>query len=232
MSLNAAMKNLILTIVYFSIGILFLIAGDYRSFIPALVLKCMMMPALMIYFLSNSKGLRSKTVFTILSALVFSWAGDILLQAPRVFFDLFVPGLASFMFAHIMYISCFFGTPGKDYITGKGVIAVVPVAIYGLIFITFLYGNLGSMKLPVAAYTIVILLMVIAAINRKNKVNTPSFNLVLSGAILFVISDSILALRKFGHPFEGSSMLVIITYLIAQYLIVNGIIREKEQTQA
>jgi uncharacterized membrane protein YhhN len=84
------------------------------------------------------------------------------------------------------------------------------------------------MRLPVIIYTIVILTMLEAAINRYGKVNRLSFILVLAGAILFVISDSLIALNKFGFPFMFSGVAVMTTYIAAQYLIVAGILKQSD----
>jgi uncharacterized membrane protein YhhN len=94
--------------------------------------------------------------------------------------------------------------------------------------IYLLYNNLDGMRLPVIIYTIVILTMLEAAINRYGKVNRLSFILVLTGAILFVISDSLIALNKFGFPFMFSGVAVMTTYIAAQYLIVAGILKQSD----
>jgi uncharacterized membrane protein YhhN len=43
-------------------------------------------------------------------------------------------------------------------------------------------------------------------------------------AVLFVSSDSLVAFNKFYNPLVLSSFIIMITYLIAQYLIVSGIL--------
>ncbi|MGD0341839.1 MAG: lysoplasmalogenase, partial [Bacteroidales bacterium] len=73
-----------------------------------------------------------------------------------------------------------------------------------------------------------ILTMLVAAINRYGNVRKPSYILVLCGAILFVLSDSLIALNKFGFPFIFSSIAVMSTYIAAQYLIVAGILKQKD----
>lgn len=88
-----------------------------------------------------------------------------------------------------------------------------------------MYDDLGEMKLAVIAYAFVILSMLASAINRLRKVNSTSYWLVLTGAGLFVISDSVLAINKFSLPFNGSDV-IMSTYVIAQYLIITGYIRQ------
>jgi uncharacterized membrane protein YhhN len=92
--------------------------------------------------------------------------------------------------------------------------------------VSYLYAGLAEMKLPVILYAIIILTMLTAAINRIDKVNKISYYLVLSGAILFVISDSSIAIAKFSHPFKSSGIVIMSTYVVAQYLIVIGYIAQ------
>ena len=82
------------------------------------------------------------------------------------------------------------------------------------------------MRLPVIIYAAVILTMLSGAINRIEKVNRKSYYLVLAGAVLFVISDSSIAINKFSHQFESSGIVIMSTYIVAQYLIVAGYISQ------
>ena len=91
-----------------------------------------------------------------------------------------------------------------------------------------LFPGLGTMKLPVVVYTIIILLMLMAAFNRKNIVRQNSFLLVFFGAALFVISDSCIAVNLFYKLFELARFVIMLTYITAQFLIVYGIIKSKE----
>jgi uncharacterized membrane protein YhhN len=123
-----------------------------------------------------------------------------------------------------MYLTIFFITPGKNSILSNRIYLLLPVIIYGVILVFYLYPDLADMRLPVMLYAIVILTMLTGAINRKEKVDRGSYYLVLTGAILFVISDSVIAVNKFSHPFASSGIVIMSTYIVAQYLIVAGYI--------
>ena len=86
-----------------------------------------------------------------------------------------------------------------------------------------LFPQLGEMLLPVTLYTLTIFLMVIMAIFRLNRTSTISFYLVFSGAIIFLISDSMIAINKFMVPILYERVLVISTYMMAQFLIIIGL---------
>ena len=221
------LKNTILSILYFLTGLLFLLFENGTSFVPAFILKALMIPSLIIIFLLNIRPLLNRFHFMMLAGLTFCWAGDVLLEVPKEYADLFVPGLGCFLLGHVMYLLVFFLTPGENFLFRKGFLFLVPVLLYGALLVWWLYDGLGEMRIPVIAYAVVILTMLAGAINRKQKVNSISYLLVLTGAILFVLSDSAIAINKFGHNFTGSSIVVMTTYLAAQYLIVTGYIKQE-----
>jgi uncharacterized membrane protein YhhN len=160
------------------------------------------------------------------AGLIFSWAGDVILEFSKVNTNMFVAGLLCFLLAHIMYFTVFITTPGKNTILSSRLWLLLPVFVYGITLVTFLYRDLDGMKMPVILYTIFILSMLSGAINRREKVNQRSYLLVLAGAILFVISDSAIAVNKFSLPFESSGIVIMSTYILAQYLIVMGYINQ------
>jgi len=185
------------------------------------ILKAMVIPVLMVLFLSNVKGKWTRLHMLMLAGLFFSWGGDVLLEVPEQYADLFIPGLLSFMVAQAMYLVVFFTTTGPNIIRKKPLLAA-PAIIYGAFLVYFLSPRLGAMKIPVLIYATVILTMLCGAINRYEKANRISYRLVLVGAILFVLSDSGIAISKFIHQFRGSSLFIMSTYVAAQYLIITG----------
>lgn len=220
------MKNTVISSVYFLTGILFLILKPSPSFIPSFILKALLIPVLAFLFLTNLPPADNLLHKLMLAGLFFSWAGDVLLEVPEKAASLFVPGLVCFLLAHISYLLAFYKTPGEDFILRRGKLLILPVFMYGAGLIYYLYNGLGSMRMPVILYTSVILTMLTGAINRMKKVNPASYWLVLAGAILFVLSDSAIAVNKFGRNFSGSTIIVMLTYISAQYLIVTGYIRQ------
>lgn len=98
--------------------------------------------------------------------------------------------------------------------------------MYAIGLFYLLKNSLGEMLIPVIFYIIVILLMAITAFLRQVKVSKISFVLVFLGAILFVISDSILALNKFYMPLSFSSISIMFSYALAQYFIVMGLLKQ------
>ena len=197
--------------------------------------KILLMPLLAIYLYSKVKNF--STYKLIYAALFFSWLGDIFLMFPRNGNDssaklLFIFGLISFLIAHINY-SIYFINEIKDktkvtLLVGKPYL-ILPFCVFGIVLLSILYPSLGVMKLPVTCYTIIIMLMAMTAFNRKNLVNSTSFLLVFIGALIFVVSDSCIAINVFYKPFEFARIAIMSTYTIAQFLIIYGVIKANEK---
>ena len=105
---------------------------------------------------------------------------------------------------------------------------MVAMLIYAALLFYMLKDGLGDLLIPVIVYMIVILSMSTTAYLRHKQDNVISYNWVFSGALLFMLSDSILALDKFYQPLPMSSVLIMLTYALAQYCIVIGILKHKE----
>ncbi|MBS4066240.1 MAG: lysoplasmalogenase [Chitinophagaceae bacterium] len=188
--------------------------------------KPLLMPLLMIVVYTERQ--RIPLYQWMLGGLLLSWAGDVLLQMK----GMFIPGLISFLLAHICYISYFIQINKRE----KGLLQQqpligIPVLIYIVIFLWLLYPFLDALKIPVTVYGITIGTMLLLSINTKGKVNHMASALFFNGALQFVISDSILAVNLFAYNSMVLGLCVMTTYASAQYLLVRGSMRIKEESE-
>ncbi|RZM27294.1 MAG: lysoplasmalogenase [Pedobacter sp.] len=189
---------------------------------PLIVVSLMIMLAIS----TSLKGRFHKRLFT---GLFFALSGDILLMFSAGRQAYFIYGLLAFLIGHIFYISAFYldfrSAPELD---KKGArIAIIICSIIGMGFYIYIRESLGILKLPVMAYIFVISFMMMMASFRNLRVNAISFRLILFGAMFFLISDSLLAYNKFVQPFSYANLLIMATYMIAQYLITIGTVERK-----
>ncbi len=177
--------------------------------------------ALLVYH-TSLKGRFSKRIGM---GLLFGLIGDVLLM----FNDFFIYGLISFLIGHVMYMMAFY----LDYKLNKGINkeytknAVIGFFFFSILLCGGLWSYLGDMKIPVIIYAAAISLMGIMAFNRFGRVNSLSFKLIAVGALLFVISDAFLAINRFMYGFRFSGIVIMATYMAAQYLITFGTIERK-----
>lgn len=176
---------------------------------------------LLVFFISYTKGEKSGVKKWLISALVFSIAGDLLLLMEGSNEKFFLFGLASFLVAHLVYILFFHLLRVVEGVKGR-VWLVLPVAVYYAFIITILSPELGEMKLPVQVYAVVISFMMMMALHMLFISNKRAGRLMTAGAGMFLLSDSLLAINKFHTSFEGAGIAVMLSYGIAQWLIVAG----------
>jgi uncharacterized membrane protein YhhN len=193
---------------------------------PAIVVKALIIPILIFMYYRLIRNQMNGFHRMILAAFIFSWFGDVTLQLQQ-FNDLFfMIGLCCFLIAQVLYLIAFFSTVGGNVLFFRKIYLILPVLIYGVVLLYFLYDGLGDMRIPVIIYAVVILTMLTAALNRLEKVNRKSYLLVLIGAVLFVLSDSMIAIDKFAYPFLLARVAIMTTYITAQYLIAVGCLKQ------
>ena len=188
------------------------------------IIKPMIVIWLLLYFLSQIVIINSGLKKWIVSALFFSWTGDVLLlfqQNNSVFFLL---GLSAFLIAHIFYIIFFNRVRVNESVRGNVWLLLI-VVIYYSSLISLLYSHLGGMKLPVLVYGIVISWMFMLAMHMLFIKNKTAGKWMMTGALLFVISDSLLAVNKFYQPFAIAGVVIMLSYGLAQLFIVEGAIK-------
>jgi len=169
----------------------------------------------------------------LLLALLFSWIGDVILLFADIAEIYFILGLVSFLTAHIIYCVLFNNQIKTKKATNRIIFGVgsFVIALYLIAMLSVLLPSLGDLKIPVIVYASIISIMVLFAFNGFLVWPNPGNKYIFAGAVIFVISDSILAMNKFYTPIERSSFFIMLTYLVAQYLIVVGILKLNPKKQ-
>ena len=211
------------SVIYALIVIIELICGSSNNLTTLhYFTKPLIVLSLLVFFLIQSNSLNRITKSLMLSALVLSLIGDIALLFDSVNAMYFIVGLASFLVAHVMYMLLFLKQ--RDH-NKKPLLFVILMLLYASILFYLLKDGLGDLLIPVIIYMLVILGMSTTAFLRIKDNNIKSYYWVFIGSILFMISDSILALDKFHQPLTLSSIGIMLTYALAQYCIVIGILK-------
>lgn len=190
--------------------------------------KPLIVLSLLFFFIKFSKHLNTTVRTLTILALVFSLLGDVSLLFDGIDSIYFIVGLASFLIAHIMYVLVFL----KHRDRSKNPLGfIMAMLVYATFLFYILKDGLGDLLVPVIVYMVVILTMSTTAFLRQRNGNLASYNWVFLGAISFMISDSVLALDKFYHSFQLSSICIMSTYALAQYCIVIGVLKLKSITR-
>lgn len=182
------------------------------------ITKPLLMILLGVYGWALAGKLQSASRNYIFAAIIFSWSGDVFLLFPQFF----LPGLVSFLIAHLMYIGFFLWMKPRPRI---GIIEKMAMAValgYAAVVLSLLYPKAGEMRIPVIAYTAVITSMFILSV-RAFGFGAPWYGMrAILGAFFFVVSDTVLAFQLFYADFSHSGIVVMATYGVAQWLLVSG----------
>jgi uncharacterized membrane protein YhhN len=183
-----------------------------------LLLKPMPMAIAMLFVAIRARnaGGTGRNDALLLAALFFSLGGDVFLMLPG---NYFIPGLASFLVAHLFYIALF--RQGMPWFASRtGLAAVLG---FGATMYAVLWSHLPDPVLAgaVGAYVTVISLMASQAIGRAKILGTSDARLVATGTCIFMASDSLIAVNKFLTPIPLESLWILVTYFAAQFLIVH-----------
>jgi len=136
----------------------------------------------------------------ILVGLLLSLVGDValLFQQKR---KAFLTGLAAFLLAHVVYSLAF---TAYETFAIRDMLSFLILAIAGYAFYRLVRPGLGAMKIPVIAYIVIISIMVnraFAALGSPAFTRTQALFIAV-GALLFYISDIILAANRFWKPWK------------------------------
>jgi|WetSurMetagenome_2_1015567.scaffolds.fasta_scaffold51348_3 uncharacterized membrane protein YhhN len=146
------------------------------------------------------------------TGLVFSLGGDVFMMLKR---KRFLEGLLCFLVAQVCYAAAFIS--GMRFRVPPWPTAVL-LAFAATLF-AVLYPRLGRMKFPVFLYSLVMLVMTAAAVCRYDQAGTPGAFTAAAGAVLFMLSDAVLAVNRFRKPFRSAQALILSAYFAAQGLI-------------
>ncbi|XOV93147.1 MAG: lysoplasmalogenase [Bacteroidota bacterium] len=185
--------------------------------------KPLLMPLLIYYLYRFAEGHITLPRILLAVALIFSWGGDLLLMGSGDSY--FLGGLVSFLIAQIFYAVTLFKS--ADHKPKIRFLYLIPLIVYGAGLLTVLLPEAGEMGPGIIVYAIGILTMVFMASIRHGYTNKGSYISVLIGALLFVLSDSMIALDKFYSPIDYARVLIMSTYIVAQLLLVRGILLHK-----
>ncbi len=168
----------------------------------------------------------------ILTGIACSLLGDVLLMLPQ---DLFVPGLVAFLCGHLCFIAAFL----DDSRFGARPGWLLASLAYGAANLCLLWGSIGAaLRVPVIVYVLVLAGMGGQALGRARMfaqhgdARAGSARRAAIGAMLFMLSDTLLAWNRFHAAIPLSSLWVLSTYYLAMWWIARSVQRDDTRIEA
>jgi uncharacterized membrane protein YhhN len=201
----------LLTILFFTVSFLDVLGVFLHHDLMQHIFKPMIILSLMALYYTS---VTTKNYWYLL-ALAFSFLGDVLLLDKN---NLFLFGIAAFLLTQLLYIKII-GKQIKEASFQQKLVAIIPFVIYLVTLLFILYDNLNEFLIPVIIYGAAISVFgMVALLNYvvdSSKIN----RVLLIGATLFIASDSMIALNKFYEEKSFYGVAIMMTYVLAQYLI-------------
>jgi uncharacterized membrane protein YhhN len=180
---------------------------------PALYLRCLckvlsILPLLLLPLLTPGAPRRGGLAL----ALAFALTGDICLTFPGATW--FLRGLLAFLGMQLLYIYLFSRRVRRPLrLTAAELLGSALIIGGALAALSWLWPGLGVMRLPVLVYASALTSMNVAAL----LCGLPG---LLTGTLLFLVSDTLIGVWRFVGPLPGAAQLIWVTYYAAQLLIV------------
>jgi len=165
---------------------------------------------------ANWRARKDRYSLLITIGLVFSLVGDVLLLWPEHFFTL---GLSAFLLTHIAYLVAF--TRDAHFPARLGV--WIPYLLFAASCNVLLFSRLpAGLRLPIVVYSVFLVSMAAQATGRSLLLRTAAARFAAIGTLLFVLSDTLLAVDRFYQPLRLAPLLVLVPYYAAQWLIASS----------
>ena len=153
---------------------------------------------------------RGPYAWRLTAGLLLCAVGDALLEVGE---ETFLAGLIVFLAAHLAYVSAFLS---DDHALRPW--RAIPFVVYGATMYLFLFPRLGGLALPVGVYVGAIVAMMwraAACVGRER----PTALRALVGAVMFGLSDTLIAVDRFRKPIAGVRYPIILLYWAGQAAI-------------
>lgn len=213
-------KITIASVLFLLVAIADVYAVITQNKVIEMIFKPLLMTTLVVVYLLSVK----KPNFWFVSGLFFSFWGDVFLLDKEAFF---VFGLGSFLLAHVIYIKITTGFLQKD-LTAKMITSAIPFVLLFGCLLYLIYDNLEEMLIPVIVYGVTIATFGASALLNYRQEKSMANSWLLLGAIIFIASDSLIALNNFYAAKHLFDIAIIVLYIISQYLICKAMIAKNE----
>ncbi len=214
-------------LVIFVIVAIIEIFGEFKENTKIIyITKPILMPLLILFYIFGVIETTSITRvdWLIVVALIGGMGGDIFLMLKNED-KWFLPGMGSFLINQIFYIIAFFLSI-TDYVAFNlwGLLLIIPALLILAFTVPRFINKTEDMKIPVLIYMVAILVMHISALLRMAdpRLQGLPFVLIFIGSLSFIFSDASIAVNKWAGEFKNARLIILTTYILAQFYIVLG----------
>ena len=196
------------------------IFSEGSGFVVAAFVTVVLAMPLLIGVVLTGRIHKDRLTGLVVVALAFSWLGDWLgdLLVPHVLFKIIF-----FFIGHIFYIMAFYRYR-RSSLLHRPVALVGYIVVIGALLV-WIAPHAGMIAIPIVIYGLLLATMAVLASGLNWLTGL--------GAAIFVVSDLSIAVTTFALPgqIEESELLIMSTYLVAQLMIVFGVLQQQHDDQ-
>ncbi|MBN8648142.1 MAG: lysoplasmalogenase [Caulobacterales bacterium] len=213
-------KKHLFLVLYFIIAAVHLFMGQMPE--VSFLSKIALIPALAAWLWFNDIDKAYKKLLFL--ALFFSWIGDLLLGLQSINSNFFIFGLLAFLSAHCFYISLNLKNIGFK-ISIPIILATLPMLGWAAYLLKMSHEKAGGFFIPIIAYAFILCMLYYSTIIAREKFSRMNWAILFYGVVLFISSDSMIAINKFIVKMPFFDFAIMFTYIIAQFMIVFSYLR-------
>lgn len=208
-------RSRVALLTFFALSLVHFAAQVFDHRLVMDVSQVLLMPPLALWLHGSTRAPRTHSTLFALAALFFSWLGD---SAPRVLEQpiAFWSMVGFFLVAQLCFIAALWPQRLQSVLGERAHVG------YGLLGFAaaVLLGSLVKLGLPAA-----VVVLYATAIVTMALLATSMGRAGVAGGLLFIFSDALIALRSFaGLTVPMGGVLIMATYLAAQYLLTSGFV--------
>lgn len=181
--------------------------------------KPLLMPALAAFTLAAADGGAQRRTMTLpVTGMLLGGLGDTALLAAKDNGRWFLPGMGCFAAGHACYIAALARDGAARRVSPR---AAAGYGAAGAVLLAVLWRGLGDLRVPVAAYSALLLPVAVLASGRNRA--------AAAGGALFAASDALIACGLAGAGGDRADAAVMPSYAAAQFLLAAGWLLPQER---
>lgn len=146
------------------------------------------------------------------AGLVLCLLGEVMMMLKK---KRFLTGLAFFLGALAVFTVAFYSRVSREFLSWP----VIPLILLAGVILFLVWPGTKRQRIPVLLYMLALLTMTRVGLEQPHQLPGTGPWLAAAGSLLFLVSDTVLALNRFYRPFKGAQVIILATFYSSLLLI-------------
>lgn len=146
------------------------------------------------------------------AGLVLCLLGEVMMMLKK---KRFLTGLAFFLGGLAVFTVAFYSRVSREFLGWP----VIPLVLLAGVVLFLAWPGTKRQRVPILFYMLALLTMTRVGLEQPHQLPGTGPWLAAAGSLLFLVSDTVLALDRFYRPFKGAQVIILSTFYSALLLI-------------